>query len=102
MVNNGKQQTGLVLPTVKRPTVFLGGLGFEVDMTAIHETDAVGDPVVVLEGVFDEGSLDGRWPGEQRWGLRRMVLRARSVHRCTPPTTSPISLDRGLGCKTYL
>ena len=69
MVNNGhKQQTGLVLPTVKRPTVFLGGLGFEVDMTAIHETDAVGDLVVVLEGLFDEGSLDGRWPGEQRWG----------------------------------
>ena len=38
-------------------------------MAAIHQTDVVGDAIVALECLFDDRSLDRRWPGDEFWCL---------------------------------
>jgi hypothetical protein len=50
VVDDGdKQQSGLFLSAVERTALLSSGLGFEVNMAAIHQTDAFGDAVVALE-----------------------------------------------------
>ncbi len=53
---------------MERSSVFPGGLGFEINLAAIHQTDAVGDAVVALELLSDDGSLDGGRSGDELWG----------------------------------
>ena len=83
---------------MERSYVFSSSLGFQVDMTSVHQSNAVGEAVVALELVFDDGSLDSLGAKDNSGGQRRMALRARSVQKCTPPTASSSSRgDEGKG-----
>ncbi len=74
---------------------------FQVDVTSVHESYAVGDAVDALELVSDDDCSIALGQGMNSVALRRMVLRARSVQRWTP-TASPISSGRRRRRKTYL